>query len=159
MGGSGTGDADDVADDDPVGEAWAPVSPGLDSNRSRTTPGVIPSAVTRLDRSLRAPEAACAVSCEIPYSERIDMDRLYYTPHEVAEILAISDDSVLRLIRKGDLPAFRVSPRIIRVPIIAFDRWREGFRPQRRRVVHVDVADDHRIGAHERLPRPVTTTR
>lgn len=86
------------------------------------------------------------------------MDRLYYTPREVAEILAISDDAVLRLIRKGDLPALRVSTRIIRIPIIAFDRWREGFRPRRRRVVHINVADDYRIGADERLPRPVTTT-
>lgn len=92
--------------------------------------------------------------------ESIDVERLYYTPREVAEVLGISDDAVLRLVRKGDLPAFRVSPRIIRIPIIAFDRWREGFRPQRRRVAHVNVADDHRIGADERMPEPaVTTTR
>jgi len=86
------------------------------------------------------------------------LDRLYYTPREVAEILAISDDAVLRLIRSGDLPSFRISPRIIRIPIIAFDRWREGFRPQRRRVAHVNVADHHRIGADEGLPEPEVTT-
>ena len=62
------------------------------------------------------------------------MDRLYYTPREMAEALAISDDAVLDLIDRGDLPALRVSPRIIRIPIVAFDLWRAGHRPKRRRV-------------------------
>ncbi|MFN8518984.1 MAG: helix-turn-helix domain-containing protein [Chloroflexota bacterium] len=89
--------------------------------------------------------------------ERMDVERLYYTPREVSEILGISDDAVLRLVRTGDLPALRVSARVIRIPIIAFDRWREGFRPRRRRVVHVNAADDHRIGADERLPEASAT--
>ena len=63
------------------------------------------------------------------------MDRLYYTPREVAEILRISDDAVLDLISRDELPALRVSPRIIRIPVAGFDAWREGRQPPRRRVV------------------------
>ena len=59
------------------------------------------------------------------------MAKLYYTPREVAEILEISDDAVLDLVNRGALPALRVSPRITRVPIAAFDLWREGFIPRR----------------------------
>ena len=80
------------------------------------------------------------------------MARLYHTPREVAEILGISDDAVLDLVNRGDLPALRVSPRITRIPIAAFDLWREGFRPRRRRV---EVGPARRVvvvGADERLP-------
>ena len=62
------------------------------------------------------------------------MEKLYYTPREVATALSISDDAVLDLIDRGDLPALRVSPRIIRIPIAAFDLWRAGVMPKRRRV-------------------------
>lgn len=82
------------------------------------------------------------------------MDRLYYTPREVAEILAISDDAVLDLVNRGSLPALRVSLRITRIPIAAFDLWREGFVPHRRRVT-VDSARRHvAVGDAERLPQP-----
>ena len=62
------------------------------------------------------------------------MDRLYYTPKEVAEMLRISDDAVLDLIHRDELPALRVSARIIRIPAAGFDSWREGRQPVRRRV-------------------------
>lgn len=82
------------------------------------------------------------------------MAKLYYTPREVAEILEISDDAVLDLVNRGALPALRVSPRITRVPIAAFDLWREGFVPRRR---HVTIAPARRhvvIGEDEHLPAP-----
>lgn len=80
------------------------------------------------------------------------MDKLYYTPKEVATALAISDDAVLDLIDRGDLPALRVSPRIIRIPIAAFDLWRSGTLPRRRRVAIRPATRRVAIGAGENLP-------
>jgi excisionase family DNA binding protein len=78
--------------------------------------------------------------------------KLYYTPREAAEILAISDDAVLDLIKRGDLPALRLSTRITRIPIAAFDRWREGYRPRRRRVTIGPARRHIEVGAGEHLP-------
>lgn len=39
----------------------------------------------------------------------------YLTPAQVAEHLAVSDQTVLNLIGRGELPAIRLSPRVIRV--------------------------------------------
>jgi excisionase family DNA binding protein len=80
------------------------------------------------------------------------MAKLYYTPREAAEILAISDDAILDLINRGDMPGLRVSPRITRIPIAAFDRWREGYRPRRRRVSIAPARRRLEIGADEQLP-------
>jgi len=80
------------------------------------------------------------------------MDRLYYTPREVAEILRISDDAVLDLIHRDELPALRVSPRIIRIPVAGFDAWREGRKPRRRHVVIRAASDRIAIGEGETLP-------
>jgi excisionase family DNA binding protein len=80
------------------------------------------------------------------------MERLYYTPREVAAALAISDDAVLDLINRGDLPALRVSARVIRIPIAAFDLWRSGVTPRRRRVATRPASGTVTIGAGESLP-------
>jgi excisionase family DNA binding protein len=82
------------------------------------------------------------------------MDRLYYTPKEVAEILRISDDAVLDLIHRDEIPALRVSARIIRVPAAGFDAWREGRKPIRRRVRISEVSGPERVkvGEDEQLP-------
>ena len=82
------------------------------------------------------------------------MAKLYYTPKEVAEILEISDDSVLDLVNRGTLPALRISPRITRIPIAAFDLWREGFAPRRRRVTIGPARRHVVVGEGERLPAP-----
>ena len=87
------------------------------------------------------------------------MAKLYYTPKEVAEILAISDDAVLDLVNSGALPALRVSPRITRIPIAAFDLWRQGFSPRRRRVKITPVTRDVSIGVDESLPAPLAVAR
>jgi excisionase family DNA binding protein len=76
----------------------------------------------------------------------------YYTPREVAEILAISDDAVLDLIETGELPAVGDSPENARVPIPAFDRWREGYQPRRRAVRHAPGRVE--LGSGETLPTP-----
>jgi excisionase family DNA binding protein len=82
------------------------------------------------------------------------MDRLYYTPKEVAEMLRISDDAVLDLIHRNEIPALRLSARIIRIPVAGFDAWREGRRPVRRRVriAEASGAQSPKIGDGERLP-------
>jgi excisionase family DNA binding protein len=80
------------------------------------------------------------------------MARRYHTPKEVAEILAISDDAVLDLINRGDLPGIRISPRITRIPIAAFDRWREGYRPTRQRIVIRRARRETTVGEGETLP-------
>ena len=82
------------------------------------------------------------------------MAKLYYTPREVAEILEISDDAVLDLVNRGAIPALRVSPRITRVPIAAFDLWREGFAPRRRDVTIAPARRHVVIGEDEHLPAP-----
>ena len=82
------------------------------------------------------------------------MARLYYTPKEVAEILAISDDAVLDLVNRGSMPALRVSPRITRIPIAAFDLWREGFARRRRRVTIGSARRHVAVGEGEQLPAP-----
>jgi len=87
------------------------------------------------------------------------MEKLYYTPREVAEALAVSDDAVLDLIDRGELPALRVSPRIIRIPIVAFDLWREGYRPKRRRVVIRPSTRRLSIGTDENLTERVHAIR
>jgi excisionase family DNA binding protein len=86
--------------------------------------------------------------------EAYRMAKLYYTPREAAEMLAISDDAVLDLIKRGDIPALRISPRITRIPIVAFDRWREGYRPRRRRVSIAPARRRVEVGAEEKLPVP-----
>jgi excisionase family DNA binding protein len=87
------------------------------------------------------------------------MDRLYYTPREVAAALAVSDDAVLDLIDRGELPALRVSPRIIRIPIVAFDLWRNGVRAKRRRVGIRPSTHEIGIGADEDLGEAVPAKR
>ena len=87
------------------------------------------------------------------------MDKLYYTPREVATALAVSDDAVLDLIDRGELPALRVSPRIIRIPIVAFDLWRNGVRPKRRRVGIRPSTHEVGIGSDENLAEGVSATR
>ena len=82
------------------------------------------------------------------------MSKLYYTPKEVAEILAISDDAVLDLVNRGSMPALRVSPRIIRIPIAAFDLWLEGFEPRRRWVTIAPARRNVVVGQGEPLPVP-----
>ena len=82
------------------------------------------------------------------------MTRLYHTPKEVAEILAISDDAVLDLVNRGSIPALRLSPRITRIPIAAFDLWREGFVPRRRRVTLGPARRNVLVGEDEQLPAP-----
>jgi excisionase family DNA binding protein len=78
------------------------------------------------------------------------MAKRYLTPKEVADELSVSPDTVLRLIGRGDLPAVKVSERLYRIPVSAFERYLAG--PVRRRTVvyrEVDALPD--LGAGEAL--------
>lgn len=75
----------------------------------------------------------------------------YLTPSEVATQLRVSTDTVLRLITSGDLPALRVSPRIIRIPVPAFIAFQAGRRSSRRVVVRRKRPTEVTLGAGERI--------
>ncbi len=47
----------------------------------------------------------------------------FYTPQEVATLLGVSPTTVMTRIHEGALPAVRVSERIYRVPVAAFERF------------------------------------
>jgi len=75
----------------------------------------------------------------------------FMTPTEVAEALRVSNDTVLRLIASGELPALRVSPRILRIPTPAFAVFQSGLIPARRSVVRRRRTAEVSFGADERL--------
>lgn len=79
-------------------------------------------------------------------------EQRYLTPAEAAGELRVSTDTILRLIASGALPALRVTSRVIRIPRPAFDRFREGRTPARRRVVTRATAEEPAIGADEGIP-------
>ncbi len=49
--------------------------------------------------------------------------RRFYTPQEVAGLLGVSATTVMTRIHEGALPAVRVSDRIYRIPVAAFERF------------------------------------
>ena len=81
----------------------------------------------------------------------MDAQARYLTPSEVATQLRVSTDTVLRLITSGDLPALRVSPRIIRIPVPAFVAFQAGRRSARRVVVRRKRPTEVTLGAGERI--------
>jgi excisionase family DNA binding protein len=77
----------------------------------------------------------------------------WYSIKEAADLLAVSHDTVSRLVKSGELPAVRVSERIVRIPVPAFDVYASGRRPVRRNVIvevgehGIDVGDDEPLHA------------
>ena len=82
------------------------------------------------------------------------MERLYHTPREVADILGISDDTVVAMVKSGEMPGFRVSTRITRIPMAAFDLWRAGYRPTAKAVTIRPARRRVVVGEGEHLPAP-----
>jgi len=70
----------------------------------------------------------------------------YLTPAEAADELRISPDTVYRLIAAGEIAALRVSPRILRIPIPAFEAYRAARKPSIRRVVRRRVSSEPTLG-------------
>lgn len=73
----------------------------------------------------------------------------WYSIREAAEALDVSHDTVGRLIERGDLPAIRVSERIVRIPATALDFYASGRKASPRRVVRRRVAEGVTLGAEE----------
>jgi excisionase family DNA binding protein len=76
----------------------------------------------------------------------------YFTIKETAERLAISHDTVSRLIERGELPAIRVSERLYRIPAPALERYESGASATDRRVVRRRVAGPAQFGVGEEEP-------
>ena len=79
------------------------------------------------------------------------MAKRFLTPKEVADELSVSPDTVLRLIGRGELLAVKISDRLYRIPVPAFERYLAG--PVQRRQVErrsVDMATD--FGGGENIP-------
>ena len=51
------------------------------------------------------------------------MSKRFYSPQEVAVLLGVSPTTVMSRIHDGALPAVRVSDRIYRIPVPAFERF------------------------------------
>jgi excisionase family DNA binding protein len=77
------------------------------------------------------------------------MERRWYSITEAAELLGVSHDTVSRLIDRGELPAIRVSKRIVRIPVPAFDFYASGRTPTKRRIVRRRVEEGVRFGLGE----------
>ncbi len=73
----------------------------------------------------------------------------WYSIKEAAAVLEVSHDTVSRLIERGDLPAIRVSERIVRIPVPALDFYASGRKVAPRRVVRRRVAEGVTLGAEE----------
>lgn len=85
----------------------------------------------------------------------MDAQRRYLTPAEAGEALRVSTDTVLRLVASGELAALRVSPRVIRIPLPAFEAFAAGRRPVKRRVVTRHVEAEPALGIDERAAEPM----
>ena len=82
----------------------------------------------------------------------MDTQARYLTPNEAAAELRVSTDTVLRLIASGELPALRVSARIIRIPAPAFAAFQADRKPARRTVVPRKRRSETMLGVGE--PKP-----
>ena len=76
----------------------------------------------------------------------------WYSIKEAAEQLGVSHDTVARLVARGELPAIRVSERIVRIPAPAFEAYARGRKVTGRRVVRRRVSAGVSFGAHEVSP-------
>lgn len=73
----------------------------------------------------------------------------WYSIKEVAERLRVSHDTVGRMVERGELPAIRVSERIVRIPAPALERYETGTPVAARRVVRRRVGRGVEFGAAE----------
>ena len=86
-------------------------------------------------------------------------DKQFLSPNEIASELSVSASTVLRLIHEQRLPAIRVSERIYRIPVVAFEKYKAGAleSPSPARI-SPEISRRPRIGAGEPLPEVAETT-
>lgn len=80
----------------------------------------------------------------------------FLSPNDIASELSVSPSTVLRLIHDQRLPAIRVSDRIYRIPVAAFEKYKAGTleSPTLARV-STEIKEQPKIGAGETLPEAV----
>ena len=83
----------------------------------------------------------------------------WYTIKEVAERLRVSHDTVARMVARDELPAIRVSDRLVRIPAPALHRIESGAETVRRGVVRRRVRGGVDLGVDEPIPSLEPTTR
>jgi excisionase family DNA binding protein len=85
-------------------------------------------------------------------------DKQFLSPNDVASELSVSASTVLRLIHERRLPAIRVSERIYRIPVAAFEKYKAGAleSPSPARI-SPEISRRPRIGAGEPLPEAAET--
>ena len=76
----------------------------------------------------------------------------WYTIKEAAERLRVSHDTISRMIARDELPAIRVSERIVRIPAPALARFESGAPLERWSVVRRRVRTGVAFGAGEKVP-------
>ena len=86
-------------------------------------------------------------------------DKQFLSPNDIASELSVSASTVLRLIHEQRLPAIRVSERIYRIPVAAFEKYKAGAleSPSPARIAP-EISERPRIGAGESLPEAAETT-
>ncbi len=77
------------------------------------------------------------------------MEQRFLTPKEAADRLRVSHDTISRMINRGELPAIRLSHRIVRIPVTAVARLESGASVGRRSVVRRRVTKGVEFGAGE----------
>ena len=84
------------------------------------------------------------------------MERRYYTPREVSDLLRVSPTTVMKLIHERRLYAVHVSDRIYRVPVGALRRFQVGdeqsYEPREEWVPALSPLGEE---VREREPQPV----
>lgn len=83
----------------------------------------------------------------------------WYTINEVSQRLRVSHDTVSRMIERGELPAIRVSARLVRIPAPALARLEAGTPVVRRTVVRRRVPSGVELTTGEPVGTPEPATR
>jgi excisionase family DNA binding protein len=83
----------------------------------------------------------------------------WYTIKEVAERLRVSHDTVARMIARDEMPAIRVSDRLVRIPAPALHRFETGVPVARRGLVRRRVRVGIELGSGEGIPNRQAATR
>jgi excisionase family DNA binding protein len=94
----------------------------------------------------------------IRHREHNVQEKRFLSPNEIALELSVSPSTVRRLIHDQRLPAIRVSERIYRIPVAAFEMYKAGAleSPSPARI-SPDLKKRPRIGADEPPPEAART--
>jgi excisionase family DNA binding protein len=86
------------------------------------------------------------IICLTQFAKVDAMVKRFYTPQEVASLLGVSPTTVMSRIHEGALPAVRVSQRIYRIPVPAFERFVSTEAPPEFKVTYRRVRKTRRLG-------------